>query len=423
MAPQTIVEHLGGVLAQEAIDSEPAALRLIARAARGSMRDALSLTDQAIAYGAGRLVQDGVARMLGAVDRSHAVRIVDAVARRDGAALVGAVDGLRALGLSALGALDELCELLQRIAVEQVAAGTEAENEPGAADVRRLARALAGDETQLLYSIALHGRADLAVAPDEYSGLVMVLLRALAFAAPKVEPGEEGEESIGTADRGAANAMQRRGASSPAREAALSSSAAAPAALRVPLAALAPIQTPTPDAVVRSNPAPPSDAAVRADLALQLDPTPVGQTAHSGAPLSGASTFAGDRWFAVVRAMVASGAVSALVRELAMQAQCLSVDESAQPTRWQLRVERESLRAPALIDKLQAALASQLGIAAQLDIVAGVAEDCPNLREQAERDRLQREAEDVIHNDPVVRTLLNQFSGARIVPGSIKPNQ
>ncbi len=390
MAPQTIVEHLGGVLAQETIDSEPAALRLIARAARGSMRDALSLTDQAIAYGAGRLALDGVARMLGAVDRTHAVRIIDAIARRDGAALVESVNGLRALGLSALGALDEICELLQRMAVEQAVAGAEADDEPGAADVRRLASELAGDETQLLYSIALHGRADLSVAPDEYSGLVMVLLRALAFAAPRSEPGEE---RAGSASRGAADSTARRSAAPAAREAALSSVGASPAALRVPL------------------------AAPRADAA------PVVRPDSSSAAVPEVSSSAGDRWFAVVRAMNASGAVSALVRELAMQAQCLSFDEFAQPTMWRLRVERESLRAPALVDKLQAALASHLGRAAQLEIVPGVAEDCPNLREQVERDRVQREAEDVIHNDPVVRTLLGQFSGARIVPGSIKPNQ
>src|SRR4249920_1738145 len=106
MAPQTVQEHLARVLAQEDIAAEPGALRLLARAARGSMRDALSLTDQAIAFGAGTLAEAGVRQMLGAVDRGHALRLVEALAAGDGAALIAAVDGLRALGLSATGTLE-----------------------------------------------------------------------------------------------------------------------------------------------------------------------------------------------------------------------------------------------------------------------------------------------------------------------------
>src|SRR5258705_706232 len=101
MAPQTVHEHLADVLAREQIEAEPGALRLLARAARGSMRDALSLTDQAIAFGAGRLDEAGVRQMLGAVDRGHAVRIVEALAAGQGAQLVEAADALRGLGLSA----------------------------------------------------------------------------------------------------------------------------------------------------------------------------------------------------------------------------------------------------------------------------------------------------------------------------------
>src|SRR5881392_1753938 len=112
MAPQTVQEHLARVLTDERIDAEPGALRLLSRAARGSMRDGLSLTDQAIAFGAGTLAEAGVRQMLGAVDRGHAVRIVEALAAADGPALVGAADALRGLGLSAAGTLEELAELL-----------------------------------------------------------------------------------------------------------------------------------------------------------------------------------------------------------------------------------------------------------------------------------------------------------------------
>src|SRR5205085_9869227 len=95
LAIETIVSHLQAILAAEAVDGAPAALKLIARAARGSMRDAQSLTDQAIAFGSGTIDEAGVRQMLGAVDRSHAIRCIEAAAARDGAALVAAVHGLR----------------------------------------------------------------------------------------------------------------------------------------------------------------------------------------------------------------------------------------------------------------------------------------------------------------------------------------
>ncbi|HEY2558859.1 MAG TPA: DNA polymerase III subunit gamma/tau, partial [Caldimonas sp.] len=184
MAVETIVAHLQGILAIEGVDAAPPALKLIARAARGSMRDAQSLTDQAIAFGSGRIEEAGVRQMLGAVDRSHAIRCIEAVAARDGAALLAAIDGLRELGLSAAGALEEMATLLQDMAVVQAVPGAADESDAAAADAGRLAALLPADETQLFYSIVLAGRAELPLAPDEYSGLVMVLLRMLAFAPP-----------------------------------------------------------------------------------------------------------------------------------------------------------------------------------------------------------------------------------------------
>ena len=436
MAPQTILEHLTHVLGEEAIPSEPVALRLLARAARGSMRDALSLTDQAIAFGAGSLGEDSVRRMLGAVDSGHAVRLVEAISRRDGAALVAGVNALRAQGLSAAGTLDELCELLQRMAVEQAVAGAEDAGEPGAADVRRLATVLPADETQLLYSIVLHGRADLAVSPDEYSGLVMILLRMLAFspcaapqdrptAGPMIEPAAASASSpkagtysvpnrstavsamaparaLPTFAQGPTTPTPMTAAASPAisvggsREAALSTNSGVPAALRIPVQ---PVDSPAAPAEVCDS-----------SLAAGRSPT----LAYNG--------LLGDRWIAVVRQLVDAGAIGAMVRELAMQAQCLAIDEQGSPSVWQLRVERDMLRAPAQVDKLQNALGVLLQVPVRIEVELGVADDSPARREQAERERAQHEAELLIENDPVVRSLLSEFKGARIVPGSIKPH-
>lgn len=184
MAPETVQQHLGAVLQAESVPAEPQALRLLARAARGSMRDALSLTDQAIAFGNGRLEEEPVRRMLGSVDRSHVFSLIGALAEGDGRTVVDTAETLRAHGLSAASTLEEMSVVLQRMAVlqavPQMAAAVDAADAEAVA-IARLAEAMPADETQLLYSLCLHGRAELGLAPDEYAGLTMVLLRLLAF--------------------------------------------------------------------------------------------------------------------------------------------------------------------------------------------------------------------------------------------------
>ena len=412
MAPQTVQEHLVTVLAQEGIAAEPGALRLLARAARGSMRDALSLADQAIAFGAGALAEAGVRQMLGAVDRGHAVRLVEALAAGDGAAVVGSVDGLRSLGLSAAGTLEEMASLLQQMAVQQAMPGALDPNDPDAPAVERLASALPADETQLLYSIVVHGRAELALAPDEYSGLVMVLLRMLAFR---------------PAGSGSAERAVVRGAAAPAvvrnPVAAQPAVVASAPALRVPAPPAKPTQRPP---VARSPEPPPwVDAPDEADDDLPTAAAPprgpVPEPMAMAVP-DLVTTPLGDRWALQVRELCESGAIGALVRELAMQAQCLALDDAATPARITLRVERETLRSAANADKLQAALAQALGRPVQLQLEAGVAEDSPARRDAAERARRQAEAEQIIHDDPLVQALMAQYKTARIVPGSVKPH-
>ena len=118
--------------------------------------------------------------------------------------------------------------------------------------------------------------------------------------------------------------------------------------------------------------------------------------------------------------MVEAGSIGALVRELAVQAQCIAIDESATPMRWRLRVERETLRAPAQSEKLQAALQALVGRPVRIETEGGAVTDSLALREAAERARRQAEAEQTIENDPLVRALMSQYKTARIVPGSVK---
>jgi DNA polymerase-3 subunit gamma/tau len=130
----------------------------------------------------------------------------------------------------------------------------------------------------------------------------------------------------------------------------------------------------------------------------------------------------GDQWAALIRPLVAAGSVSAMVRELALQAELLAVVAAdGGGRRWRLRVERETLRAPALALKLAAALQSALDEPAQLVVEAGVAQDSIGRRDAVAREAAQREAEQTIQDDPAVRELMAQFPTARIVPGSIKP--
>ena len=251
MAPETIREHLVQVLGQESVDSEPQSLRLLARAARGSMRDALSLTDQAIAFGAGALTEATVRTMLGSVDRSYVFRLIEALALGDGRTVVQTVDTLRLNGLNAASTLEEMSTVLQRMAVLQTmgpsGADGEDDSDAEAADTARLAALLPADETQLLYSICLHGRGDLGLAPDEYAALTMVLLRLLAFkpdgsgSAQMAQMGKAPLAEKKTLNDGPAGALTTPARPAMAPQAAL---AAAPSAARSPLApaeAVAPV--------------------------------------------------------------------------------------------------------------------------------------------------------------------------------------
>ena len=419
MSPRTIQDHLAVVLAEEAIVADPGALRLIARAAHGSMRDALSLTDQAIAYGGGALAEAGVRQMLGAVDRSHALRLVEALAARDGAAVVALVDALRSLGLSAGGTLEELAGLLHQMAVTQAVPGALDVQDPETADVVRLAGLMAPDETQLLYSIVLHGRAEIGLAPDEYSGLVMVLLRLLAFA-PADRPLSRAvpvaaPKPATPATPGEAVPAARTSAAVRSREAVATPDVAASSSGRI-VRAPAPAPEPPPwlDVPAEAGFELRSARAATSDATTSTRPAGASQPA---APQHLVKTPLGDRWEQHVRALLDEGRVTALARELALQAQCMAIDGAT----WQLRVERESLRAPAHRDRLQAALGELLGEAVTLEVEIGATEDTPARRDAAERARRQEQAEQAIHGDPLVQALMQQYSTARIVPGSIKP--
>ncbi len=192
---QQIREQLGRVLEREGIAFEPGALGLIARAAHGSMRDGLSLLDQAIAHGAGSVAESAVREMLGAVDQDYLYALLDALADADGPAMMHIAGQMQDRSLSLEAALQDLASLLHRMALIQTVPDAVAPDEPDRGRLQALAARFAAPDLQLDYQIALQGRADLGLAPDEYAGFTMTLLRMLAFAPREGEGGGHGTKA------------------------------------------------------------------------------------------------------------------------------------------------------------------------------------------------------------------------------------
>jgi DNA polymerase-3 subunit gamma/tau len=427
MAPETILEHLGHVLGIENVASEPQALRLLARAARGSMRDALSLTDQAIAFGSGALLEASVRLMLGSVDRSYVFRLLDALARGDGKTVVETSEVLRVNGLSAASTLEEMTTVLQRMAVLQAVPDmmaksleSDEDTDPEATETARLAQTLPPDETQLLYSLCLHGRGELGLAPDEYAALTMVLLRLLAFKPAGSTP----KPSATTSGRAAEPGKKPE----PPREAVQ----AAPAGVTLP------------SALPASLPATPEKPQITAQITAQiaensafeasnqpLDPSirvqeaPESIAVHESAPNQSQSADPpaqpgndlADFWATLVAQLIALDAIKTMARELALQSQLLANDDGV----WTLRVESPSLNSPANIEKLQAAVNLQRpgAPAIRLTVAIGPVTDTPVRRNQALAKERQAQAEALINNDPFVKDMVRNWGG-KVVAGSIK---
>ncbi|MFZ4285703.1 DNA polymerase III subunit gamma/tau [Variovorax sp. HJSM1_2] len=473
MAPETVLSHLRGVLAKESVEADGPSLALLSRAARGSMRDALSLTDQAIAFGGGKLQEAQVRQMLGSVDNTYVFRLIAALAQGDGQAVVETVNTLRQNGLNAASTLEEMSMVLQRMAVQQ-AVGAQAApapaDDPDAGEIAALAEAMPADETQLLYSICLHGRAELGLAPDEYAALTMALLRLLAFKPNALgqAPGEK--KTLNRPER----AVSQAPAPSVVRPEAVPVNAGpvSPPVAATPIQSAAPVAEPPtvqpPAVVVAARPPVPAPAVaapvtpiaaapsrsevppwedipdedpalaapVPAPHTSQMLAMPVREQSESSERLRprvdvapGArpqakdfvATPEGDFWHATVQQLIAAEAISAMTRELALQSQLLARNGGE----WQLRVERESLMQPSCRERLRAALmasppADGSPAASALNFEVGLLTDTPARRNAAAAQERLRVAEEILREDPFVQTMMRDF-GAKIVPGSIKP--
>ena len=376
MPPATIAQHLQGLLQHEAVAAEAGALALLGRAARGSMRDALSLTDQAIAHGNGELTEAAVRDMLGLVDETWGVQLLQALAAGDGAAVVQQVDTLRELGQSAQAVLDVLAERLHGVALLQLADAAPESADPTMAD---LAQALGADETQLLYSLCLQGRQDLTWSPDEYAGLNMVLLRFLAF---------------GGGSKKKTPALVQAPSEPPPPQAPGQPPPPQPSAKPEPAVAAAPQPIATPEPAVQAAPQP-------------TTPAPVAVGDPDGH----------EAWCALVETLLQSGSVAALARELAIRSQWLGVQGEGEGRRWCLQVEQPALAEEGPTRRLEQALA-QAGHPVKLMVSVGEVLDGVAQRHQRQQAAQQQQALQTLTHDPDVQHVMQAFGGT-IVPGSL----
>ncbi len=407
MPAGAVAQHLAQVLQAEAVEFEPAALQALGRAARGSMRDALSLTDQAIAFNDGRVTLDAVRQMLGAVDSGYLFDLLRALAAADAAALLRLAESMDQRGLSLPQAMEELAALLQRIATLQVLPQALDDADPDAAALRELAAAYAPETLQLAYSMVLHGRGELGLAPDALCGFSMVLLRLLSFAplatagaarhldAPA--PAVRAPAAAGAAEAAPRHADAREPAAQPRRSAPSEADAE-------------PEPEPEPAAQAVCEPAP----AARIEPAVAAVPEPVErrEAAAPGAVPAAAPGVPQHDWPELARELP----LVALARSLALQSEWVGEQDGA----WVLRVPSEQYTRAGALEKVQAALSERLGRELRLRVEVGAVRDTAQLRAAALRAQRQQQAEQAIAADPLVRQLVDEL-GAQIVPGSVQP--
>jgi DNA polymerase-3 subunit gamma/tau len=369
MSQAAIVSHLERVLDEEKINFETPALRLLARAAQGSMRDALSLTDQAIAHGSGRIVESEVRAMLGVVDQTYLFDLLDALSRQDGAGLLSVADRMAERSLSFDGALQDLGVLLHQVALAQSVPEALSDDGPEKARIESLAQAFGAEEVQLQYQIALNGRRDLYLAPDEYAGFTMTLLRMLAF---------RPEMQSGTASHAASSVTAQK-----KTEARVEVS---PQAARGPSRAAA--VAPTARAAAPKPPSVAASAPVRA--------------------------FNGD-WTVLVGKLKLSGMAKMLAQHCELKSFADDVMALTVPT------EHKHLTEKVYQEKLKVALDEYFGRPIRLVVELGQLTGLtPAQHQQSEKAARQAQAVEAIEQDPFVRELVEQFD-ARVIESTIRP--
>ncbi len=378
MAGSSIISHLQNILGQEHIPYEAAALQLIARAADGSMRDALSLTDQAIAYGGQTVNEAEVRSMLGAIDQSYLYQLLNALLASDGASLIAQAKLMAERSLSFEIALNDLAQLLHQIAIAQAVPDSIAEDLPDRSVLLDLAKKISAENLQLYYQIALLGRRDMGLAPDEFAGFTMSLLRMLAFT-----PNEAGSQKL-------PSNPQASIVNNPAKT--ILTSPATVMQIAGQTETYTPKQEPTD--------APPIDAQNTE------------QPAEAPVALSTTPQFNGN-WRGLVDELKLG-----LARALSQNCELIAYDENS--ISLSVPEAQKHLLLPNYQEKLSSAICQYFNKKIKLQFSIGGTGNTPAKQISQEKAHAQTNAESAIEDDRFVQALINEFD-ASIIPNSIKP--
>ena len=375
LAPTLLVEHLAKILKAEDIVFEPPALPLLARAAEGSVRDSLSLLDQAIAYGAGEVKADQVAAMLGTLDQAYLFALLDSLAGRDAKAMVAEIDQIAARSISFDITLKDFASVLLRIALVQ-SAGAAAVEGPDAQRIVDAAARFTTDDVQLFYQVALLGRRDLALAPDEHSGFTMTMLRMLAFAS------SSGKSTTSpSAAKNTTSGVVKSGISA-AKD-------------------YAPAKT---------------NSSTGAASSGKMAQEPVlARTSYDVAPAAQSGTAFNGDWPAFIARLNFNGMAGMLAKQCAFVSFVDGILELTLPA------AQKHLAEKAFQEKLKSELLTHFGANMRMNIrIADAAGKSLAAVEDRERSERQVVAEAAILADPFINNLKQDF-GAEVVPSSIRP--
>lgn len=392
MAGTTIISHLQNILGQENIPYQATALHLIARAASGSMRDALSLTDQAIAYGSQSVNEAEVRAMLGAIDQSYLFELLNALLANDGASLIAQAKVMEERSLSFEVALNDLAQLLHQVAMAQTVPDSVANDLPERDALLNLAQTIQPETLQLYYQIALLGRRDIGLAPDEFAGFTMSLLRMLAFTP---------NASVAQND----NSTQK----APLRQA----NASLASAIKPQIAA------PVEPVAIQENTAQqkaPAEYATSNDMMPEHTEARSATTEFSAenntAKTNSNSQFNGN-WRGLLEELKLG-----LVRTLAQHCELISYDENS--ISLSVPEAQKHLLLPNYQEKLASAVSQYFDKKIKLQFSIGGTGNTPAKQISQEKAHAQANAESAIEDDSFVQSLINDF-GAQIIPNSIKP--
>jgi DNA polymerase-3 subunit gamma/tau len=447
MATSSIVEHCQAILSSENIPVETPALHLIAKAASGSMRDALSLLDQAIAYGGQTVNEKEVRAMLGTIDQHYLFDLLNALVAQDGNALFEQTKAMEQRSISFDGALADLASLLQQVAVAQVVPDSISQALPERTSLMDLAQKISAEKVQLYYQIALTGRRDLGLAPDEFAGFSMTLLRMLAFSqsdtlasAPSGQQGisQNNAQSKPSASIATTTASQTSIPSASAAHALRSATATLNAATETPrpdfvesaaISEMQPAVVPTPATeagpVTEINTAPVSIIAdtedaeeifVDTQTASMFGDAPVTETPSIEAvpPTASSNSFDGN-WRGLIDELKLG-----LARTLALNCELTSYDDNN--INLTVPEAEKHLLDATYQDKLNAAIQQHFGRKIKLNLTSGGTGNTPAKQIFEEKAAVQSHAVSAIEQDPFVQALVSDF-GAHVIPSSIKPIQ